>query len=125
MLADFQIADWVAFAFLIVAWHLYGWFADSLPPAGTPLTEAPRNLNMAMHRVRKQWMKRMLRREERVIDVILTGHTVNSIAFFASTSMIVIAGLVGTLGGSGSAFRVLESLSAQTTTEFAFQLKIV
>jgi uncharacterized membrane protein len=96
------------------------------PPTGTPLGGSPRNLNMAMHRVRKQWMKRMVRREERVIDVILTGHTVNSIAFFASTSMIVIAGLVGTLGGSGSAFRVLESLSfAQATSEFVFQMKIV
>jgi uncharacterized membrane protein len=126
MLADFQIADWVALGFLIVVWHVYGWFADTLPPAGTPLSGSPRNLNMAMHRVRKQWMKQMVRREERVIDVILTGHTVNSLAFFASTSMIVIAGLVGTLGGSGSAFRVLERLSfAQTTTEFVFQMKIV
>jgi uncharacterized membrane protein len=126
MLADFQIADWVALGFLIFAWHAYGWFADTLPPAGTPLTGAPRNLNMAMHRMRKLWMKQMVRREERVIDVILTGHTVNSLAFFASTSMIVIAGLVGTLGGSGSAFRVLETLSfAQTTTEFVFQMKIV
>ncbi|MDQ7249453.1 DUF599 domain-containing protein [Dongia sedimenti] len=126
MLSDFQIADWVALGFLIVVWHVYGWFADTLPPAGTPVSGSPRNLNMAMHRVRKQWMKRMVGREERVIDVILTGHTVNSIAFFASTSMIVIAGLVGTLGGSGSAFRVLESLSfAQVTTEFVFQLKIV
>jgi len=126
MLADFQIADWVALGFLILVWHVYAWFADTIPPVGTPQGSAPRNLNMAMHRVRKQWMKRMVRREERVIDVILTGHTVNSIAFFASTSMIVIAGLVGTLGGSGSAFRVLESLSfAQTTTEFVFQLKIV
>lgn len=126
MLADFQIADWVALAFLILAWHAYGYFADSLPPVGAPLVGSPRNLNMAMHRVRRQWMKQMVRREERVIDVILTGHTVNSLAFFASTSMIVIAGLVGTLGGSGSAFRVLESLSfAQTTTEFVFQMKIV
>lgn len=126
MLSDFQIADWVALGFLIVVWHVYGWFADTLPPAGTPVSGSPRNLNMAMHRVRKQWMKRMVGREERVIDVILTGHTVNSIAFFASTSMIVIAGLVGTLGGSGSAFRVLERLSfAQVTTEFVFQLKIV
>jgi uncharacterized membrane protein len=126
MLADFQLADWVALGFLIVVWHVYGWFADALPPAGAPLGETPRNLNMAMHRVRKAWMKQMVRREERVIDVILTGHTVNSLAFFASTSMIVIAGLVGTLGGSGSAFRVLETLSfAQTTTESVFQLKIV
>jgi uncharacterized membrane protein len=126
MLADFQLADWVALGFLILAWHAYGWFADTLPPVGAPLEGSPRNLNMAMHRVRKQWMKQMVRREERVIDVILTGHTVNSLAFFASTSMIVIAGLVGTLGGSGSAFRVLETLSfAQTTTESVFQLKIV
>ncbi len=61
-----------------------------------------------------------------MIDVILTGHTVNSIAFFASTSMLVIAGLVGTLSSSGSAFRVLETISfAQATTEFVFQMKIV
>jgi uncharacterized membrane protein len=126
MLADFQIADWVALGFLILAWHVYAWFADTIPPVGADADKAPRNLNLAMHRIRKQWMKRMVRREERVIDVILTGHTVNSIAFFASTSMIVIAGLVGTLGGSGSAFRVLETLSfAQTTTESVFQLKIV
>ena len=126
MLEDFQIDDWLALAFLIVVWHAYGWFADTLPPAGAPLSGPPRNLNLAMHRIRKQWMRRMVGREERVIDVILTGHTVNSIAFFASTSMIVIAGLVGSLGGSGSAFRVLESLSfAQATTEFVFQMKIV
>jgi uncharacterized membrane protein len=126
MLADFQIADWVALGFLIAVWHLYAWFADTLPPAGTPLEGSPRNLNIAMHRVRKQWMKRMVRREERVIDVILTGHTVNSLSFFASTSMIVIAGLVGTLSSSGSAFRVLETISfAQKTTEFVFQMKIV
>ncbi len=126
MLADFQIADWVALAFLIVVWHGYGWFADALPPVGTEGTGSPRNLNLAMHRIRKQWMKQMVRREERVIDVILTGHTVNSIAFFASTSMLVIAGLVGTLSSSGSAFRVLETISfAQATTEFVFQMKIV
>jgi uncharacterized membrane protein len=126
MLEDFQIADWLAIGFLILTWHVYAWFADSLPKAGAATDGPPRNLNHAMHRIRKQWMKQMVRREERVIDVILTGHTVNSLAFFASTSMIVIAGLVGTLGGSGSAFRVLESLSfAAATSEFVFQMKIV
>jgi len=126
MLADFQIADWVALGFLVAVWHVYGWFADTLPPAGTPITGAPRNLNMAMHRVRKQWMKQMVRRQERVIDVILTGHTVNSLAFFASTSMIVIAGLVGTLAAGKALARWLESLSfIHTTTEAVFQLKIV
>jgi uncharacterized membrane protein len=126
MLGDLQLTDWVALGFLIVVWHVYGWFADSLPPVGARLAGTPRNLNAAMHRIRKQWMKRMVGREERVIDVILTGHTVNSIAFFASTTMIVIAGLVGTLGSSGSAFRVLENLGyAQATTPFVLQMKIV
>ena len=124
MMSDFQIADWVALAFLVVVWIAYGRFADALPQPLPP--GRPRNLNAAMHRVRRQWMRRMVSRHDRIVDVVLTGHTVNSIAFFASTSMIVIAGLVGTLGGSGSAFRVLETLSfAQTTTEFVFQMKIV
>lgn len=126
MIGDFQAADWAALAFLIAAWIGYGRFADALPPAGAPIEGPPRNLNLAMHRIRKQWMKRMVGRHDRIVDVVLTGHTVNSIAFFASTSMIVVAGLVGTLGSSSSAFRVLESLGfTQATSEFVFQLKIV
>jgi uncharacterized membrane protein len=124
MLVDFQIADWFAFILFVVIWIGYGRFADTLPqplPAGRP-----RNLNAAMHRVRRQWMRRMVSRHDRIVDVVLTGHTVNSISFFASSSMIVIAGLVGTLGSSGGAFRVLESMGfAQPTTQLAMQLKIV
>ena len=124
MIGDFQIADWVALLLLIVVWIVYGRFADTLPhplPMGRP-----RNLNAAMHRVRRQWMRRMVSRHDRIVDVVLTGHTVNSLAFFASSSMIVTAGLVGTLGSSGSAFRVLESLGfAQPTSQFVFQVKIV
>ncbi|HVZ03034.1 MAG TPA: DUF599 domain-containing protein [Dongiaceae bacterium] len=124
MLGDFQAADWVALLFLIAVWIAYGRFADALPqplPAGRP-----RNLNAAMHRVRRQWMRRMVSRHDRIVDVVLTGHTVNSIAFFASSSMIVIAGLVGALGSSGSAFRVLESLGfAQPTSQFVFQVKVI
>jgi uncharacterized membrane protein len=125
MLGDLEPADWAAFAFLVAAWIGYGRFADALPPVDAKFEGRPRNLNMAMHRVRLQWMRQMVSREERVIDVILTGHTVNSIAFFASTSMIVIAGLVGMLGSSGSAFHVLGGLGfAKPTTEFVFQLKV-
>ncbi len=124
MLGDFQIADWVGLIFLIAVWIVYGRFADALPqplPMGRP-----RNLNAAMHRVRRQWMRRMVSRHDRIVDVVLTGHTVNSLAFFASSSMIVTAGLVGTLGSSGSAFRVLESLGfTQPTSQFVFQAKIV
>jgi uncharacterized membrane protein len=124
MLVDFQIADWLAFILFVVIWIGYGRFADTLPqplPAGRP-----RNLNAAMHRVRRQWMRRMVSRHDRIVDVVLTGHTVNSISFFASSSMIVIAGLVSTLGSSGGAFRVLESMGfAAPTTQLAMQLKIV
>ena len=126
MIGDFQIADWVALAFLIAVWFGYGRFADSFPPAREMQAARPRNLNAAMHRIRHQWMRRMVGRQDRIVDVVLTGHTVNSIAFFASSSMIVIAGLVGTLGSAGGAFRIIESLGfTQNTTEFVFQMKIV
>jgi uncharacterized membrane protein len=124
MAVDFQIADWVALAFLVVVWIAYGRFADALPQPLPP--GRPRNLNAAMHRVRRQWMRRMVSRHDRIVDVVLTGHTVNSIAFFASSSMIITAGLVGTLGSSGAAFRVFESLGfAPPTSPLVFQVKIV
>ncbi|HEY4164098.1 MAG TPA: DUF599 domain-containing protein [Dongiaceae bacterium] len=126
MLGDFRLEDWAAFIFFIAAWIGYGRFADTLPARGVIPSGPPRNLNAAMHRIRRQWMRRMVSRHDRIVDVVLTGHTVNSIAFFASTSMIVIAALVGMLSASQNAFRVLESVGfAAQTSQFAFQMKII
>jgi uncharacterized membrane protein len=56
-------------------------------------------LNAQLHVVRLKWMRMMInsRRENRVFDGILLGHINSSMSFFGSATLIVLAGLVGTL----------------------------
>lgn len=120
--ADFAIPDGIAVAWLIAVWICYGWFADRLPPDD----RAPRHLNEAMHEIRRVWMRRMLDRHDRIVDSSLTGHTVSSIGFFASTSMIIIAGLLSLLGKVADAQQVIDTWGfAIRTSESLFQLKML
>jgi uncharacterized membrane protein len=60
-------------------------------------------LNAQLHVVRLRWM-RMLQhshRSDRVFDAILLGHLSNSMSFFGSGTLIVVAGLVGGLTAVG------------------------
>jgi uncharacterized membrane protein len=56
-------------------------------------------LNAQLHVVRLRWMRMLLnsRRENRVFDGILLGHISSSMSFFGSATLILLAGLVGTL----------------------------
>lgn len=97
--------DGLACAWMLLLWFVYGRFADHLPPDGV----APKNLNQMMHHLRRAWMRRMIDRPDRIVDSSLTGHSVSSTTFFASTSMLIIAGLLGVLGNVGAAHEVIQS----------------
>jgi uncharacterized membrane protein len=114
--------DALAFAWMLVLWFVYGRFADRLPADDV----APTNLNQMMHQLRRMWMRRMLDREERIVDSGLTGHSVNSTTFFASTSMLIIAGLLGVLGKAGDAHAVIQSFGFTVhSSELLFELKVL
>jgi len=103
--ADWTLPDGLALAWMLLLWFVYGHFADRLPPDEV----APGNLNQMMHHLRRSWMRRMVDRHDRIVDSSLTGHSVNSTTFFASTSMLIIAGLLGLLGNAGAAHQVIQS----------------
>lgn len=114
--------DALAFAWMLLLWFVYGRFADKLPPDDV----APGNLNQMMHQLRRLWMRRMLDRPERILDSSLTGHSVASTTFFASTSMLVIAGLLGVLGRAGDAHAVIQSFGfTVVSSELMFELKVL
>jgi uncharacterized membrane protein len=56
-------------------------------------------LNAQLHVVRLKWMRMLLhsRRENRVFDGILLGNVSGGMSFFGSATLIVLAGLVGTM----------------------------
>lgn len=81
------------------------------------------NLDMAV--VRTAWMGAMARRESRLMDSQLLGHTINSASFFASSNLILIAGASGVLFGGESAFRSASSLVViETSTRLLFEVQI-
>jgi uncharacterized membrane protein len=102
---DFDLLHIFAVLWIFFMWSLYG-----------PILKyfGHGTLNAQLHVVRKKWMRMLLhsRRENRVFDGILLGHISGSMSFFGSATLIVLAGLVGTLA---SINRVHASL-----TEMAF-----
>jgi uncharacterized membrane protein len=85
--------DWpraLALALIFIMWTAYSPLLAMLG-RGT--------LNAQLHVVRLRWMRMLLntRRENRVFDAILLGHISSSMSFFGSATLILLAGLVGTL----------------------------
>lgn len=89
-----------AIVLIFVMWALYSPILNTLG-RGT--------LNAQLHVVRLKWMRMLLktRREHRTFDAILLGQISNAMAFFGSATLIVLAGLVGTLANISNVDRAL------------------
>ena len=85
------LPDYVAFACFLACWSGYTLYADHLKRDG-------RNLFTAMHDYRLRWMERMLEREIRIIDVNILATQMRSVSLLASTSIIILGGMVAMLG---------------------------
>jgi uncharacterized membrane protein len=109
--------DWLALALFVVAIFAYGRFADG---AGAGI------LNAHMRSVRRRWMLRYLERDDRVLDSIFTGHSMNSISLFSSATLLIVVALLGLLGNSDLAYRLAsQSTFIATTTGPLFQIKLM
>jgi uncharacterized membrane protein len=84
----FSTDDLIAIAFFAGAWLIY-----AVAVEWTPLGK--RALNARMDRYREVWMRRMLARDMRMVDMQIMGSLQNGTAFFASTSLIAIGGALG------------------------------
>lgn len=81
--------DWLAFFFFFIVWIGY---SINLKFQGQTY-----NLIKVMHRYRLQWMKHMIKREDRALDLqILTSMTRTSV-FFLAISTAFIIGLIAKL----------------------------
>lgn len=57
-------------------------------------------LAYAMHRFRKQWIRKALRRDNRIADTNIIANLERGVSFFASTTLFILAGLMTVLGSS-------------------------
>jgi uncharacterized membrane protein len=77
--------DVAALAFFLGAWAGYAFMVERT-------RHGREGLNSRVDRYRETWMRRMLAREQRMVDMQVMTAIQNGTAFFASTSLIAIGG---------------------------------
>ena len=112
------LADWLALAGFFIAWISYAMFARRR-------TATVGSLLAYTNRYRLLWMMQTTNRENRVVDAVVVQNLSTSPSFFASTTILIIGGLLAVLGTQGAADLVKEFPFATITSAFVFDLKLI
>lgn len=95
--------DWIAVAWLFGLWIAYAtlsnWRSRYVP-----------SLHNVMNRYRRRWMARSLVRENKIVDSAILQSLFQGSTFFASTSILILGGLIATLGATDQAADVVGSI---------------
>jgi len=111
--------DWLAIIGLFAAWAGYARFAKKRA-ATRP------SILAATNRIRMLWMRRTTTRENRVVDGIVVQNLSTSPSFFASTTILIIGGLLAVLGTTDKASEFVREIPfAARTSALVFDLKVV
>ena len=95
--------DLIALAWFVAAWAGYAAHVEFLP-------KQKKSLNEMMNDFRIVWMRRMLHREARMVDMQVMATLVSGTAFFASTSLLAIGGALTILRSPDEMLNVLATL---------------
>ena len=84
------------------------------------------SLLSAMAQYRRDWWVRMIERELRMIDTAIIANLTNSSTFFASTTLLILGGLLALLGTTDKVSAVVHELPFnRQTSELVWDLKIL
>jgi uncharacterized membrane protein len=79
-----------------------------------------------MNSYRLEWMRQMVKRDNRMVDAAILGNLIKSITFFASTSILIVAGLAGALTYRDQAVSIIAMLPfAVPTDAFMWEIKVL
>ncbi|HEY8706501.1 MAG TPA: DUF599 domain-containing protein [Burkholderiaceae bacterium] len=110
--------DWAAVAVFFGSWAGYAHFARQR-------SGVQHSVLMATNAVRRQWMLQTTYREVRVIDGVVIQSLSTSPSFFASTTILIIGGLLAVLGGDKANELVRDLPFAARTSALIFDLKLI
>jgi len=115
----FTFVDLAAVVFFILAWFGYH--------AAVELTRAGETgLNRLMNEYRYRWMEQMVDRENRIVDTTILSALMNGTAFFASTSLLAIGGVLALLRSSDAVLPIFAGLPfGEGTTALMWELKSI
>jgi uncharacterized membrane protein len=110
--------DWLAVVAFFAAWVGYALFAKRR-------AEVRPSLLVSTNRWRRQWMMQATQRENRIVDAAVIQTLSSSPSFFASTTILIIGGLLAMLGTTDKASELVRELPfAARTSTLIFDLKL-
>lgn len=118
-MTELPIYDLIGLIWFAVLWAGYTWYADRY-------ARRTRSLRAVMHDYRYEWMQQMLQRDNRVVDVNIIRNLLHGVAFFASATLLILAGLLTILGSTDKAIEIVRALPfAAKTTLVQWELKLL
>jgi uncharacterized membrane protein len=111
--------DWAAVLVFFCAWVGYAHFARRR-------AETQPSILASTNRVRRMWMLQATHREVRMVDAVVMQSLSSSPSFFASTTILIIGGLLATLGTTDKANELVRDIPfAAQTSVLVFDLKVL
>lgn len=116
----FSWLDWLAISCFFLCWAWYYNFCRQR-------LRTKRCLAATMHGYRYDWMKRMVEREVRIADATIMTHLERNGAFFASSSLLILAALFSLLGATEKALEVVSNLpfALVMPTQLGIEIKLL
>ncbi|MGB0360605.1 MAG: DUF599 domain-containing protein [Endozoicomonas sp.] len=111
--------DWLGLTMLLSCWIGYTCYSRSR-------SRYSASLSSVLAQYREEWMIRVIARENRTSDASLISSLRASVSFFASTSILVVAGLITGIAASEQAVSVISTIPfVRTTTQELWELKML
>ena len=97
----FTLLDWIALAVFVGCWVVYALVVDRIPSIRA------RSVIAAMDEHRRRWMIAALPRDNRIADIAAIGNLMSSVSFLATTSILILGGLVAMMAAPDLGRRVV------------------
>lgn len=114
-----SLVDTLGFVLFLSAWVVYTFYAKYR-------AKRSHTLSSLMRRHREYWMREMLRRDNRISDATIIGNLERVVTFFASTTILILAGLLTAIFASESLLGMLANLRLSSSSSVeVIQLKLL
>ena len=118
-MAGFSLLDLGALTFFVVAWLAYNLAVERHPAGRT-------GLNILMNAQRRAWLDQTIVRENRIVDTTINASLQNGTAFFASTSLFAIGGVLTLFRSTGDVLELFAELPfGVATSRAAWEMKTI
>jgi len=113
-----SILNWVSLGWFLSCWIGYSLFAKMM-------AKRTASLSSVLHVHRINWMRRLLQREVRVGDAALLANLERNVTFFATSCVLILAGLFTALTAAEQLLPMLETISfTGSDTLIELELKV-